>query len=233
MGIRRDARDKSAGNRTDAGSALGKDVRENGLVIVDDRLAGRDNELAVGDYGFSVDNDKLAAKIGKKMDVDDKSNSQAGNQVDIRTSNRPNADLIMITIVDIKADLIKDFNNGVLVVVLTELSYIIPDKYAIYSSAWILDNIIHNLFGNLSPFLMALSFSPLLFPLFTLITSNFGNLSTIFIYYMLICIQDFVPFQWLYFLLFLFPLCLLQPPAIPIIFPRLFFTICLFICNIF
>lgn len=93
---------------------------------------------------------------------------------------------------DMKANLIKDYNNGVLIVILTKLSHIIPDKHAIDSSARILANIINNCFRDLFPFSMALLFSPLLPSLAVPTTDNFGNTLITFTYYMLICMQDLV-----------------------------------------
>lgn len=56
------------GNRMDTELALGEDVRKNRLIIVDDRLATRDDRSAVGDDG-------LATKIGKRTDIDDGSDT--------------------------------------------------------------------------------------------------------------------------------------------------------------
>lgn len=58
----------ATGNRMDTELALGEDVRKNRLIIVDDRLATRDDRSAVGDDG-------LAAKIGKRTDIDDGSDA--------------------------------------------------------------------------------------------------------------------------------------------------------------
>ncbi len=218
----------SAGNRTGAGSALGEDVGDDGSVVVDDRLAAGDDRLAVGDDGSAADDDRLAVGIGKKMDVDDGSDARAGNQSDGR---RPDADLILTTTGDIRTDLIKDFNNSVPLIVLAESSRIVPDKYAMDSPARILADVINNTFGDLSPLLMDLPSSPL-FPSL-LAPANSGNIPTTFIYYMLICMQDLVPSRWPYLPLPSFLICLLQPLAIPVIFPQLSLTICLFVYRIF
>ncbi len=138
----------------------------------------------------------------------------------------------MTTTGDIRTELIKDFNNGVPVVVLFVLSCIIPDNYVIDFSAQILADVIKNLFRDLSPLLMALPSSPLFPSLPALTTNNCGNIPTTFIYYMLICIQDLVLSRWPYFFLPSFSLCLLQLLAIPVIFLQLSFTIGLFVFSI-
>lgn len=61
-----------AGNRRDAGLGLGGNVGDDVSVIVDDRLAAKNNELV-------VDNDRSAARIGNRVDVDDESNARASN----------------------------------------------------------------------------------------------------------------------------------------------------------
>ncbi len=154
--------------------------------------------------------------------------ARSSNQSD---SNRPDANLIFTTTGDIRVDLIKDFNNGVPLVVSVESSRIVSDKHVIDFPARILANVINNPFGDLSALSMALTSSPL-FPSLPA-PGNSGNILTTFIYYMLICIQDLVPFQWPYLLLSSFLHCLLQTLAIPIIFPQLSLTIYLFVCRIF
>lgn len=169
-----------AGNRMDAGLALRENVRDDGLVVIDNVLAARDDELA-------VDNDGSAAKIGKRMDINDRLDVQAGNQADTRPGNRPDTDLMMTTTDDIRIDLIKDFNNSILVFVSAKLSCIVPDKHAMDSSVRILVNVIHNPFKNLTPLSLALPFSPLLLFLPAPTTcSNFGNIPITFIYFILI-----------------------------------------------
>ncbi len=79
MSVGGDAGDDSAGNRTNAGSALGGDAGDNGLVVGDDKLADGDDRLAARDDGSSIDNDGSVARIGKRTDVDDGSDTQAGN----------------------------------------------------------------------------------------------------------------------------------------------------------
>ncbi len=177
----------SAGNRTGAGSALGGDVGDDESVVVDDGLAAGDDGSAAGDDGSAADDDGSAVRIGKKMDVDDGSDARASNQLD---GNKPDADL---TTGDIRADLIQDFNNGVPLVVSAESSRIVLDKHAMDSPARILADVINNLFGDLSPLLMALPSSPLL-PFLSAL-DNSGNIPTTFIYYMLICMQDLIPFR--------------------------------------
>ncbi len=64
-GLGGDARDNGsavvdAGNRTDVGLALGGDVEEDGSVVVDDGLAARDNRLAARDDRLAVGDDGLA-----------------------------------------------------------------------------------------------------------------------------------------------------------------------------
>lgn len=176
--------DVGARDRTDAGSGCGVDNRDdgsavmggdNGPVVVEDGLAAEDDGSVAGDDGSAVDDDASAA-----------------NQADAGPGNEPDADLIMTITGNIRADLMKDFNNGVPLVVSDKLSHIVPDKHVIDSSAQILANVINNLFGNLSPLLMALPSSLLLPSLPTSTTGNFGNISTTFIYYMLICIQDLI-----------------------------------------
>lgn len=51
---------------------------------------------------------------------------------------------------DIRVDLIKNFNNGVPIIFLAELSRIIPDKHVMDFSAQILADVINNPFGDLS-----------------------------------------------------------------------------------
>ncbi len=117
------------------------------------------------------------------MDVDNRSDAQVSNQSD---GNGLDADLIMMTTGNIRTNQIKDFNNGVLVIVSPKLSCIVLDKYPIDSPAQILVNIINNTFGDLSPLSIALpsSLCLLFFP--TLTTGNYSNIPTIFIYYILI-----------------------------------------------
>lgn len=62
-------------NRTGAGSALRGDVGNNKSVVVDDRLAVRNDGSAVGDDGSAIDNDGLATGINKRMNMDDGSNT--------------------------------------------------------------------------------------------------------------------------------------------------------------
>ncbi len=211
----------SARNRTGAGSALKGDVGDDRSLVVDDGLAA-------GDDGSPADDDGLAVRIDKRIDVDDELGARAGNQLD---SNRPDADLILTTMGDIRADLIKDFNNSVLPVVSVESSCIVLDKYVIDSPARILANVINNPFGDLSSLSMALPSSPLLPSLPA--PGNSDNIPTTFIYYMLICMQDLVPSRWPYLPLPSFLFCLLQPLAIPVIFSQFSLTIYLFVCRIF
>lgn len=188
VGAEEDVGDKGVRNRTDARLAFGEDVGDNRLVVVDNGLIAGNDGLTIGDDGLFVDNDELVAGISKKIDVDDGSDTWVGNQADARPGNELNADLIMIITGDIRANLIKDFNIGVLVVVLAELSHIVPNKHAIDSSAQIFANVINILFGNLSLLWITLPSSLLFAPLLAPTTSNSGNIPTIFIYYMLICI---------------------------------------------
>ncbi len=183
----------SAGNRTGAGSALGGDVGDDGLVVVDDELAVGDDGSAAGDDGLAADDDGSAVGIDKRMDVNDGSDTQAIYQLD---GNRLDADLILTTTGDIRADLIQDFNNGVSLVVLAKSSRIVPDKHAMDSPTRILTNVINNLFGDLFLLSMALVSSP--FVPFLPTPGNSGNILTTFINYMLICMQDFVPSRWPY-----------------------------------
>lgn len=149
-------------------------------VVMDNVLAARDNVLA-------VDNNGLTARIGKRTDINNRLDVQAGNQADTRLGNRPDTDLIMTTTDDIRADLIKNFNNNILILVSAKLSCIVLNKHSIDSSIRILANVINHLFENLTPLLLALSFSPFFLSLPALTTySNFGNISTTFIYYILI-----------------------------------------------
>lgn len=122
----------SAKNRTGARSALREDVKEDRLVVMDDKLATEEDGSAAGDNGSAADNDGSAIKISKRMDVDDGLDAQASNQLD---GNRQDADLILTTMGDIRADLIKDFNNIVLLVVSAKSSRIVPDKHAMDSPA--------------------------------------------------------------------------------------------------
>lgn len=169
-----------AENRMDAGLALRENVRDDGLVVIDNILAARDD-------GLAVDNDGSVAKIGKRIDIDDRLDARAGNQADTRPGNRPDTDLIMTTTDDIRADLIKNFNNSIPVFVSAELSCIVPDKHAMDSSVQILANVINNPFKNLTPLSLALPFSFLLLFLPAPLTcSNFGNIPITFIYYILI-----------------------------------------------
>ena len=101
----------------------------------------------------------------------------------------------MMTTGNIKANLIKDFNNNIPIIVLAKIFCIILDKHTIDSSARILSNIINNLFGDLFLFLIALPSFLFLSFLLALTNGNSDNILTIFIYYILIYIQDFVPFQ--------------------------------------
>ncbi len=112
--------------------------------------------------------------------------AEPDNEPEAESGNGPDADLIMITTGDIRVDLIKDFNNGVSVVVLAKLSCIVLVKHTMDSLGRILTNVINNSFGDLSPLLMALPSFLLLSLLPTPTTSNFSNIPTIFIYYMLI-----------------------------------------------
>lgn len=198
----------NAEKKTDVGLALKGDVRDDGLVVVDDGFAIRDDKSIIRNDGLAVDNDRLVARIGKKTDIDNESNTRVGNQADAGPGNGPDADLIITTTGDIKVDLIKNFNNGVLVVVLAKLSCIILDKLVMDFSARIFTNIINNLFRDLFPFSKIISSFSLLPFLSTPTTGNFDNILTTFIYYMLIYMQDFVPSQWLYLPLPFFPLCL-------------------------
>lgn len=139
--------------------------------------------MAAKDDRLAAENDRLA------VDVD----GLATNQADVGPRNQLNTDLIMTTTSDIRVDPIKNFNNGALVVVSDKLSRIVTDKYAIDYSAWILVNIINNLFADLSPFSMALLSFPFLSSLLASTTGNFGNILTAtFIYYMLISMPDLV-----------------------------------------
>lgn len=52
-----------------------------------------DHGLAARDHGLFVGNNKSAAKIGKKTDVNDGLNARAGNQVDARPDNKPDVGL--------------------------------------------------------------------------------------------------------------------------------------------
>lgn len=115
----------NAENRTNTGLALEGDIRDDGLVGMNDRLAVRDDRLA-------IDNDKSAVGIDKKMEIDDRSDIWVGNQLD---GNIPNLDLILTIMGDIKANLIKDFNNSVPLVVSAKSSCIVLDKHAIDSHA--------------------------------------------------------------------------------------------------
>lgn len=86
------------------------------------------------------------------MDVNERSDAWASDQVDVKPGNRPDMNLIMDNAgqrnakdtSDIRVDLINDFNNGVFLVVLAKLSYIIPDKHVIDSSARIFTDVINN-----------------------------------------------------------------------------------------
>lgn len=79
-----------AGNRTDAGSGLAINVRNDRSSVVgtgnitdagssfggdvgDDGSAARDDGLATRDDGSAIDNDRLVTGIGKRMDVDNRS----------------------------------------------------------------------------------------------------------------------------------------------------------------
>lgn len=174
-------------NRTNAGSGLGGDVRDARLAIVDNKSVAGDNRLAVGDNGSTT-------RINKKTDVDNRLNAQAGNQADAGSGNRSDADLILNNagqqdVEDtgyIRADLIKNFNNGVPIIVSAKLSRIVPDKYIMDFSAWILADVINNPFGDLSPFSMALPSFLSLLSLPTLTTGNLSNILTTFRYYKLI-----------------------------------------------
>ncbi len=168
----------SAGNKTGAGSAPGGDAGDDGSVVVDDGLAAGDDGSAVGDDGSAADDDGSAADNDGSAANDDESAVGIGKRMDTTTG-------------DIRTDLIKDFNNGVPLVVSTELSCIVPDKHAMDSPARILAEVINNPFEDISPLSMALSFSPLPPPLPA--SGNSGNIPTTFIYYMLICMQDLVP----------------------------------------
>lgn len=182
-GLRKDARDYGsaivgAGNRMDARSTLGGDAGDNESVVVDDGLTARDDGLAARDNGLAVDNDGSVV-----------------NQGDAGPGNGPDADLIMTTTIDIRADLIQDFNNGVSIVILARLSCIVPNKHAMDSSARIFADVINNLFRDMSPFSMTLPSSLLLFSLPASTTSNSGNIPTTFIYYILICMENLVSSQ--------------------------------------
>lgn len=95
-----------------------------------------------------------------------------------------------MTMGDIRVDLIKIFNNGVLLVVLAKSSCIVSDKYAMDFPTQILANVINNLFRDLSSLLMALLSSFLFLSLPA--PGNSGYILITFIYYMLICIQDLI-----------------------------------------
>ncbi len=103
----------SARNRTGARSASGGDVRDDGLVVVDDGLA-------TGDDGLAADNDGLAADDDGSAADNDRSAVGIGKRMDMMTGN-------------IRVDLIKDFNNGVPLVVSAKSSRIVPDKHAMDS----------------------------------------------------------------------------------------------------
>lgn len=170
---RTDAESGHKRNTRDDGSAVvGKN---NGPVVVDNRLAAEDNRSAAGDDGLAIDN-----------------NGSAANQANVGPGNELDTDLIMTTIGDIRVDLIKDFNNGIPLVLSDKLSRMIPDKNIIDSSARIFADVINNLFENMSPFLIVLPSSSLLLSLPASTTGNSGNISITFIYYMLICMQDLV-----------------------------------------
>lgn len=186
LGLKRDVGDDrlavmGAGNKMGAETAFRGDVGDDRLVVVDDGLA-------IGDDRSAVDNDKLAAGIGKRIDVDNESEIQTSNQSDAGLGNRLDADLIMTTTGDIRADLIKNFNNGVPIVVLVKLSRIVPDKHAMDFPTWILANVINNPLRDLFPLLMALSSYLFLSSLPTSTTDNSGNIPTTFIYYIFIYI---------------------------------------------
>lgn len=204
LGLKGDARDDrstvgSTKNRTGIRLALGRDVRDDRSVVVDDGLAAKkdgsatennelaadDDKLATRDDGLAADNNRSAIEIDKRIDVDDGSDTRANNQSD---SNRPDADW---TIGDIRADLIQDFNNGILLVFLAKLSRIIFNKHPMDSPIRILTNVINNPFRDMSPLSMALPYSPLLLSLPA--PGNSGNIPTTIIYSMLIYTQDLVP----------------------------------------
>ena len=94
----------------------------------------------------------------------------------------------MTTIDNIRANLIKNFNNDILIVVSAELSYIVSNKHVMDSSDQIFADIINNLFGNLSFFSIFLPSSFFFSSLPASTTGNSGNIPTIFISYMFICI---------------------------------------------
>lgn len=56
------------GNRTDVGLSLRRDTGDDGLSILNDRLAVRDDKSA-------IDNDESAAEIVKRTDVDNGSDA--------------------------------------------------------------------------------------------------------------------------------------------------------------
>lgn len=62
-----------AGNRTDTGLGFERNVEDDGLAIVDNKWVTKDDELAIRNNKLAIDNDKSAAGIGKKIDVDDRS----------------------------------------------------------------------------------------------------------------------------------------------------------------
>ncbi len=205
-------------NETDARLAMREDVKDNRWVVMDNRLAAGDDRLITRDNRLVVDNDGLAIEIGKRTDIDDGSDTQANNPADGGHGNRLDVDLIMIITGNIRTDLIKDFNNNISVVVFSNSSHIVSDKHAIDFSPQIFANVINNLFNNFSPLLIVLFSSLFLLSLPAPTTRNSGNISTTFIYYMLICIQDLIPSQQPSFVFTSFLLCLSQPLAIPVIF---------------
>lgn len=198
----------SAGNRTDIGSGCRKDARDNGLAVIGARNrsdAGfnckgdtRDNGLTVvgGDNGSIVIDNRIAIKDDgltagdNRLTVDNV--GSITNQTDARLGNKLDADLIMMSISNIRVDLIKVFNNGVFLIILDKLFCIISDKHVRDFSSRIFADVINNLFEDMFPLFIALFCSSLFLFLPASTTSNFGNIPTTFIYYMLICMQNLV-----------------------------------------
>ncbi len=82
-------------NNMDVGWGLRENVGDDGSVVVDDRLAAEDDQLATRDDELAVDNNRSGARIGKRTDVNDRSDTQASNQADAGPGNGPDADLII------------------------------------------------------------------------------------------------------------------------------------------
>lgn len=166
-------------------------------------------------------------KLVEKMYVDNRSDAWANNQADdglgiekdvranslnFGSGNRPDTDSIIDNAgqrdiedtSDIKANLSKNFNNDVFVVVMAKLSRIISDKHAIYFSTQSFVNIINNFFKDLFSFLITLSSFPFFLSLLhlhaffifnsndtsgsyaALTTGNSGNIFMTFTHYMFI-----------------------------------------------